>query len=745
MALSCADFIAILQQWPRFALKYWWQEATRTDWGCFGTGYNSWGVQTNQKFVGAMAVLAAASELDEDEAGMAREEILDKALRALRYSLATHITGEHHCSDGTQWGHTWISALGLERMLHGISAIREQLTEADQAALRRVICSEADWLLDYPIQGTLWAKDGGNKPESNIWNGALCCRAALLFPEEPHASDWLEKAHCFFINGISVPADATAETVIAGKPVRERHVGPNFFPHYALDHHGYLNIGYMIICLSNIAMLHYGLMQANLPPPESLYWHARDLWQLVRMLIFDNGRLLRLGGDSRQRYCYCQDYLLPTLFWAADYYGDEEAKQWEEQALELIRQEQTFNGDGSFLSRRLHVIRHKNPYYYTRLEADKAVVLSMNVAWRKLLFSQSASSCAANSAKAVVASSTKPESCAWEELEHGALFVRSRRRFASWAWRAYEPPQGLCLTLQDGHLAEWSENLGGSIRLASDGECKRSVLCYQQQLFPGGFITAGIMADSPKALMAEGWTYPEAIPHRLAVAALPDERALIVLEYCVVPIRTYFREIKGLKLNIANDLFNGFVRRYYTPEGCVLRRGEDKGVWRFPGRWANVDNRLGVICIYGSEEIYLVQAGQRRASGYEASLYYDELCAPYRCGLWDEPPGAVVLDCGNIVLAGTNHPDTARAAADARRLATDGMSVRAVLVLGADGRRYLFVANFNDSGMETKISLPQQMDITIHNVVTGEDIASEGAKLHISVPAAGALLFVLME
>jgi len=175
-----------------------------------------------------------------------------------------------------------------------------------------------------------------------------------------------------------VPADAADETIVAGKPVRERHVGPNFFPHYALDHHGYLNVGYMVICLSNIAMLHYGLLMEGLTPPESLYWHAADLWALVRALTFDDGRLLRMGGDSRQRYCYCQDYLLPTLYFCADVLGDERAAALEGPALELIRHEQGLNGDGSFLSGRLRPMREENPYYYTRLEADKAVVVSMN-------------------------------------------------------------------------------------------------------------------------------------------------------------------------------------------------------------------------------------------------------------------------------------------------------------------------------------------------------------------------------
>lgn len=735
MPATTADFITLLQPWPRLARQYFWNDPARPDLGCFGTGYNSWGVQTNQKFLGAMGVLGTCAELDEGVAGMRREEIIDLARRALRFSLATHVSGDHHCSDGTQWGHTWISALGVERMLHGVAAMDEHLTDDDRADLRRMLCSESDWLLDYQIQGTLWAKDGGNKPESNIWNGAIMTRAALMYPDEPHAADWMEKAHCFFINGISVPADATDETVVAGKPVRERHIGPNFFPHYALDHHGYLNVGYMVICLSNIAMLHYGLRQLGLTVPESLYWHAGDLWALVRELIFDNGRLLRMGGDSRQRYCYCQDYLLPTLAWCADFFGDERAGHFEQRALEMIRTEQQFNADGSFLSRRLETIRNANPYYYTRLESDKAVVLSMNAAWRGLA--------EASTSRGVSDTPCREESAqtpvSWHEPEHGAIFVKSPRRFASWSWRAREAPQGLCLPPAEAHLAEWCENMGGRVRVAGE-QGLRSVLRHQEQPFEGGFITTGEMADTAKAYFGEGWTYPAVVTHQLAVAALPDDRTMIVLEHSAAPIRTYLTEVKGLKLNVPNDLFNGLKRRYAAAGGETVAQGEGSGITGLGGNWANVEGRIGMAGIYGADEVSLYQAGRRRASGYEDSLYYDELCAPCRTGLWDEPAGAVVLDCGNVVLSGADAAETAAVAGGVERLEAGEGLLRVVMVPGADGKRYLFAANFGAAEEQVTLALPVDTAAVV-NVVTRDDGWTGEGTLIISVQAGGAVLF----
>ncbi|MCJ7548753.1 MAG: hypothetical protein MUQ30_03625, partial [Anaerolineae bacterium] len=48
-----------------------------------------------------------------------------------------------------------------------------------------------------------------------------------------------------------------------------------------------------------------------------------DLWDVLRRFIFGNGRLARIGGDSRVRYACCQEYLLPSLLYAADVLGDE--------------------------------------------------------------------------------------------------------------------------------------------------------------------------------------------------------------------------------------------------------------------------------------------------------------------------------------------------------------------------------------------------------------------------------------
>ena len=92
--------------------------------------------------------------------------------------------------------------------------------------------------------------------------------------------------------------------------------------------------------------------------------------------------------------------------------------------------------------------------------------------------------------------------------------------------------------------------------------------------------------------------------------------------------RTYLSEVKGLKLNVPNDLFNDYVRTVATAGGPIRLDGRAQGLRELVGNWLCVDGRIGVVGLYGGESITIYQAGRRRASGYGDSLYYDEVCFP---------------------------------------------------------------------------------------------------------------------
>ena len=733
-----------LWRWAPFTEQYWWQSPDRPGIGCFGTGFNNWGVQTNHKYLGAMAVLAS-DDAPCDRHGYSQEQALERAMAALRYTLGTHLTGNFDRTDGTRWGHTWITGLGIERMMHGVERIQSYLSDEDRAALDFVIADEADWLCtDYHrsaeqgVHAGLWAKDGGNDPESNIWNGAICARAALRCPDHRHVDQWMERAHLFFVNGISVPADAEDDAVLAGRKVSDWHLGANFFPNYALDHHMYLNVGYMVICLSNIAMLHYAFAERGKEAPETLYHHAADLWALVRRLFFTDGRLLRMGGDSRIRYCYCQDYVVPTLVFAADCWGDPHALDLLRSAVELARREQSFSGDGRFLCSRLDEMVRKSPLYFCRIEADRSVALSQAVAWL--------------SGRTVEIAPDGPDYEAsvgggWAEPEHGAVFHRSATRFASWSWHACENPQGLCLPPSDGDLAEWQENLSGRVH-GLGPDIKRWLREHSQWTFEGGFLTVGAFIDRTAPGIAEGWGEQELARHQVAFAALPDGHTCVRLEHAETPPhRVYLGGWEGVKLEIPNDVFNGRTRRYRTAAGEVEIEGHlgDAKVTDFASRWVSIDDAIGLVGIYGAEAWTLLQRGHRIGGHAVGNLLTDTLCYQFSRDACDITGGRVVLDNGCVVLSSVDAAACEAAAGNARQTAIDGpagaAACRAVVLRGQDGDTYLMAAHF---GAEAVTVALDDIEGTWGDLVSGEAL-DMGTQAALELSAGGARLFKKMD
>lgn len=189
-------YARLLKNWVAFSQKHLYKCPERPELICYGAGeHGHWGVHTHQKAFSAFAILASMKEVDFTDFTITREQLLEQALGMLRYNLQTHLEGNFVCTDGSKWGHNWIYALGIERMFHGIEAIDEHLSDEDRCLLRKVLISESDFILqEYPIEaGLISMLEPGknkNKPESNIWNGAILYRTAVLYPDTVHCIHW---------------------------------------------------------------------------------------------------------------------------------------------------------------------------------------------------------------------------------------------------------------------------------------------------------------------------------------------------------------------------------------------------------------------------------------------------------------------------------------------------------------------------------------------------------------------------
>jgi hypothetical protein len=693
-------YAKLLADWVKYSQEFVYPVAGGEGLCHYGPGGHShWGVHTNQKAFSAFAVAATDPSIRWENWGLSRELVLNQALGMLRYSLRTHLSGDRPCVDGGAWGHSWIYILGVDRMMHAVEAIEPELAPRDREALRRMFISEAEWLLnEYPVEAGLTEH---NKPESNIWNGSILIRTAMLYPDVENAERYIEKGCKFFANGISIPSDET------GEDTKDLFVGPNFTEQYGLNHHRYLNVGYMVICLSNLAMLHFSAKHQAYPLPPLVYHHAEELWRLVRTFTWDDGRLLRVGGDSRARYCYCQDYALPVWALAEDRWG-EDCGSLESGWLGILRKEAAANGDGSFLSERLSPLGDQSPLYYTRLESDRANAVSMLAYWyRRFQFNPQKKS------------ETLP---AWSDGFHGAVFCAGQNRYASFVWNACEKPQALCVPRDDSSFAEWRRNLTGFIR-GSGSVNDEEIAGHREQLFPGGFLSSGHTVCYSEGFVAEGQTREDIARKILAFAALPDGKTVLGLEYAVSLNRTYGNMIKGIYWHIPNDIYNG-SRRFIKCEGgtYTLKGGHwaDRAETLPLGKWVNADGKLGLAATL---PLTLVRNGKRQIGlksqpDINGSLYTEEICAPFELrNRWYET-GEILIDAA--FASHTGGAEETRKLSES--LSTDSLrlpdSLKALSAGGADGRRYLLVLNISDSPVKLPPLAYQGRQITLLGTVS---------------------------
>ncbi|MBR7119494.1 MAG: hypothetical protein IKC77_04780 [Lentisphaeria bacterium] len=638
----------------------------------YGTGEAAhWPVQSNLNVAAAFAVAGVVEN---------NREKIDTALKLFRYSFRTHVTGDMQCTCGSQWGRHWISVLGLERATHAINALMPYFTDDDKARYKALRIAEADFLLDYEVCAAISGAKNQNKPESNAWNGGFLWRCALDYPEHELVPQWKEKGNSLLLNGISYITDAESLELYDGKPLKEWHIGPNFTPNYSLDHHGYMNIGYSFVTLSNIAMLHFNFKEKSQTPPKALYLHAADLWNTIKQFIFDDGRMLRIGGDSRTRYTYCQSYMIPVFFFAADVLGDSDAMRLNDNCMELIRHEQLFNGDGSFYSKRLIEVKKYSYYYYARLESDPAVVLSQNIYWKhKFNFPASVPG--------------KLGNAVWHDDFHNAHLIKKEgviRSFVVAAHR-FSGPIALCVPGDRSDMAEWHGNL--STRFISNRAGCRTV--YSNSTQSDDTFTGNCAVEWYNDLpLGEGEQKYFFASSQSAVAALGDGKTLLVIERASSIKDEMIEEIIPLNFAMPNDLFNGNKRVYegenFKYESTPLPEKELDIDTKC--RKLTVDGRVTIALINPENTLHIVKPDNRSCHVIDKktlkSLYIDFITGASPVKFRYCRKGEVLSDTAAAVTV-----DAANGfASDAVYISEK--DIRGVEITGADGIRYRFLANF---------------------------------------------------
>lgn len=671
-----SDYKALMQPFCEFARQN--IRAVDDNVSYYGTGEAAhWAVQSNFNVAGGLAVLGEAT---------GDQDLLELGLKLFRYNMECHKTGSRMSEGNHQWGGSWITVLGLERMVMGQLVLEKYLTDDEREAFKRLRLYEADWLLEsMEVVAAMDNTTGKNKPESNYWNGSFLFRTAMDYPDCPNRERYLEKSRSFLLNAISHPLDAASVTKYGGRELRDWHVGFNFTPNYSLDHHGYMNVGYSVVTLSQAAYLYFYCKERKWDFPAEGLLHLKDLWNVVKKMIFPDGRLIRIGGDTRARYCYCQMYLLPVLLMMEDLYGESESAAWEKGMLELLKAERKYNADGSFFGSRLADMRYQSYYYYVRLESDPFAVLAMGLAVRsKYDLPQEEKISLA-------------EEITWSDDFHVADLIRNEQSVRSMVRRAGEGPMALAVPTNESNLAEWTGN--GFTQIQNHFVLPISTAGFHKS-FPGGFVSSGSTEYEEKNCWGEGEGMFRNIVavSQSACAALPDGKTMLVLEK--VTACKAFNPIswRGIGWKVPNDQLNNEAR-IYRGENFELKLNKlsGKGAIETNSRWLNVDDKLTLLLGYGADSLKIYAPAERLAIIKNAramsSLYVEEICSRVEKDItcfWQT--GEVLSDTGYAAIAGI----TAGESADYKlqQLTTDNPDLRVVEFTADNGRKWQFAANF---------------------------------------------------
>lgn len=221
-----------------------------------------------------------------------------------------------------------------------------------------------------------------------------------------------------------------------------------------------------------------------------------------------------------------------------------------------------------------------------------------------------------------------------------------------------------------------------------------------QYVQSGGFLAKLCLQDTG---WQPEWLAPGALQnayvHDRIVAALPDDRTVVLYDRRIAADATVTARREGLCWHVVNDIFNGNRRMLYHAGGAQdviglpAVPGTTDRIIPLPGRWLNIDGKVGLAVLLGEGQLALRDAAQRRAPA--GSICFDDVYFP-----WSDAPspcraGEVVQETVVALLAGADAAETRRWAREASchvgALGQDGVMLE---ITTPSGKRYAIQVDF---------------------------------------------------
>lgn len=687
------DYMRVLERFPHYLARGWQGEDTTGYFG--GPAHAEIAMRPLAHATLVLALLATDASYDPRPSGVAVETVRQRALACFRELVQTHVTGERRRPSGEAWGDDpqapwWIGRLALAGQL-----LERLLSSADREGLRRVLSYEAGRLLARA------PADGGTletRAAENAWCAEALAWAACLYPSDPQAAAWEEKAKQFWMNSFSVAQDRLDETMVDGRPVREWVTTTNLLPDHLAASRGAVQFCYLALPLQSFASAYYAYSVTKRPPPEALFHPLIGVRRSLKRFYLFDGRFVYPAGQEWPRYTYGSYFALPGLVMLQQA-GPEPsaARRMERGVMDRLEREQQRSGDGTFYGARLGgAVSGRNAIFETDTYAMVALAYLLHRQQPRI--------------RAPAPESVLQEALAGTFSDPVAELVAARtpEAFASFAWRTVgrrAAPIGLFVPAGAADLVEWApDQMVGSFEI--DGFERARASTHRQRTIPGGFVATGRIDEG----LRDG---RPGIRHFVACAALPGERLALLFDLSLAVQGVRVTRNEGLQLALANDLFNENERTIATELGEMIVRGVEPGApvrnRRLDSSWVNVDGRLGVVLAYGQEPFTLRDfsaRGQRPTDPFR-SLLVEVLCTPLRLQPAEYQARQVIRDTVILLVAG----DAAATRAAADRVAvipTGEETARAAWITGATGQNYLVAVNWGEREAILSLKPPRE-------------------------------------
>ncbi len=698
---TASDYMRILERFPMYGERGWHANyAGKQDVGYFGDpSHGELGMRAMGNYVFVTALLATDPAYDPRPSGVSRSTVLARARACLAYMTRAHVTGDLKCADGRPWGNEWQSAWWTAKMAAGARLLWEKLTEQEHAAVERVVVYEADrHLKRVPPSGL----SGNTRSEENAWDTEIMAWAIGLFPKHPNAAAWRTKLIEFYMNSLSAPQDKNDPRIIDGKPFKEWVVSANIHDDFTIENHGAYHFCYMACPLHSISWGFEGLVRGGQQPPEALFHHYQDVWRWVKRGYIGEGRFAYLSGKDWPRYAYGLSFILPAIVLAQTEYDDADARRIERDRIEKLEREQLMNADGSFYGGRFtrNILGGREAEYETDTYA--------NIGLCYLLHKRG---------KTPIPPSPeqfrKHLAGTWSSPGSGWVFGRSEKLFASFSWRYLGGirPVGLFIPAGCADMAEWMPNqLVGQFDVEGV-DARKTKLQHAEEIFKGGFSTTGEITHCNSA-------GTPLVRQQVSYTALTEEGIAIVMERTVACAPIKVKSSRALNLAIANDIFNGSVRKVGSDIGGTtfdLSGAANLGTVEAAEAGANaatstarqvespvltIDSKLGIALLNGKNFTIHDASGRNAAWG---SIQYDVISAEDTGGR-ELKAGDTVIGSAYVLAAGNSGSTVERQMSSTAKSLESEQAVRYAIVNATPVRYYLVVANLD--GQDRTVSIP---------------------------------------